>query len=761
MSKVLKTAAIVVGAVALVATGVGALAGAGIALGLSAGTLATIATVASIATVAGGVLSIGAALTAKKPGVTASGSQTSFSADPDDGLPLAIGRTGTGGKIGFRKGFDTNDAGDNDREAFVSILSVGPIDAIEGQTVDRAAVTYSPTGAAIGAFAGFMWSLSQLGALPQPAALGFGAGAGSPPGWTAAHKLSGLAAASWTLRFDTKAKLYQNGVPAPLWVVRGVPCYDPTKDSTYPGGSGPQRIADPADTAAYDAASATWTYTENPYLLALHWAHGFWQRDKTVAGSTYQRVMGIGSPWAAIDAGAFVEGRNIAAANGWTAGGVIYSTDGKWDSMKRILQAGMGEPLALGARISCMVNAPKVSLATITIDDVVGPASVGATQPRRDRINTITPRYRLEENNWQFLPGSPISVAAHVATDRGKRSRVQDYPFIQNTSQVATAVRYDIENAREFGPIVLPLKLVWMGYKPGDCVTATLPELGLNAQPVLLLNRELGASSGVVTMTARSETGAKHPFALGQTTTPPPTPGVTNGVTAPTPGATAWAITQTELTSASGTIPALEITGAVDAGTPDAVLFEYREATAGLGADEGWIAAGIEDALVTRKVIGGVVPGESYQVGVRYRVRGVIGNRLVLGPVTVGAVSSPGSAAPAQVRAIVLTGLSGQLEPILLEPGAGLSVEGEIGLRSDTNAGAGALALRAAIGAGAMATFASVTEYIGPGEPVALSVSGSVANTSADRVFVTIRAEATGPAGMAVRTDTTNYLRVA
>ncbi|KAK0358297.1 hypothetical protein LTR94_035962, partial [Friedmanniomyces endolithicus] len=115
--------------------------------------------------------------------------------------------------------------------------------------------------------------------------------------------------------------------------------------------------------------------------------------------------------------------------------------------------------MALGARISCFVNAPKVSLATITTDDVVGAASVTATQSRRDRVNTITPRYRLEANNWQYLPGAPISVAEHVAFDGGKRSKLYDYPLIQDTKQVATAVRYDIENAREFGPIVLPLKL--------------------------------------------------------------------------------------------------------------------------------------------------------------------------------------------------------------------------------------------------------------------------------------------------------------
>lgn len=641
MAKALKTAAIVVGAVALIATGVGAAAGAGLIGVTVAGTAtfagvaaSTFATIGTLAGVASAVLSVGAMLAAKPPPVT--GNQTAFSANPDDGLPWLIGRSGTAGKITYRIGFDTRDAGDNDRQSFISVLSVGPIDAIEGQTVDKVPTNYTAGGAAIGAYSGWMWSRTQLGALPEATALGFGDGAGTPPGWTAQHKLSGKAAASWTLRFDTKGKQFQGGVPAPLWIARGARCYDPTKDSTYPGGSGPHRIADPSDTAAYDAAMATWEWTENPYLIAMRWAHGIWQRDKSKPGSTYQRVMGIGSPWALIDVAAYVEGRNIAQANGWKAGGVVYSTDGKWDAMKRILQAGMGEPMPLGAKISCLVNAPKVSLATITTDDVVGAASVTATQARRDRLNTITPRFRLEANNWALLPGTPISVPEYVAFDKGKRSRMIDYPYIQSTSQVATAVRYDIENAREFGPIVLPLKLVWMGYKPGDCVTATLPEVGLNAQPILLLNRQLSPASGIVTMTARSETAGKHAFALGQTTTPPPTPGVTAQPLVPTPKDGAWTLSALPAGDQLVT-PTLAISGTCEANV-DGIVFEYRVFDSGAP----WTAAGSDAANATRREITGLRAGTGYEVAVSYTKAGVSGERRVIGPVTTAVVSVKG-----------------------------------------------------------------------------------------------------------------------
>lgn len=622
LSKVLKAAAVVVGAVALAATGIGLAVGAGtvIASGITIGTIATVASVTA------SVLSLAVALTAKKPTAQATGSPTQFSADPDAGIPLVLGRTGTAGNIVMRTAWDTRDAGDNDRQAFVAVHSLGPIAGYDGFTVDKSPVNFS-AGAALGTFAGFMWMVTQLGATPEASALSFGNGAGSPPGWTAAHKLSGKAAATWTLRFDTNGKKYQAGVPAPMWVVRGAKCYDPRKDSTYPGGGGSHRMADPSDTAAYDAAMDTWEFTEDPYLLSLRWAHGFWQRDRSDPSSKYQRVMGIGAPWALIDVPAFVEGANISAANGWKAGGIIYSGDDKWASMKKLLQAGMGEPLALGARISCLVNAPKVSLATIGKDDLAGKASVAATQPRRNRINTITPRYRLEDNNWQLLPGPPIGVPEYVVLDKGKRSKTQDYPFIQNTKQVATAARYDIENAREFGPITLPLKLVWMGYKPGDCVTVTLPEVGLNSQQVLLLNRDLDPATGVVTMSARSETAAKHPYALGQTTTPPPTPGVTGPLLVPTPGLTDWSLSVLPAAD-NARVPTLLVTGAVKPNV-DSVLFEYRV----FGSGAAWSTAGSDVPSVTRREIAGVIAGTQYEVAVSYARNGVAGDRRIIGPV--------------------------------------------------------------------------------------------------------------------------------
>ncbi|KQN33624.1 hypothetical protein [Sphingomonas sp. Leaf38] len=630
MSKFAAKAALLVGAVALAATGFGAVASAGLlgagftvsaATAATASLLATVSTIATIASVAAGALSLASALTAKKPDGTAGGSQTEFTADPNAGVPYLMGRTGTAGNIVFRRASDGWSANTpNDLQDLVTIFSgAGPIDGYERFTSDKGTISFDGAGNAIGDFRDKMFQRTQRGLCPESASLTVQAGSSARPnGWTTAHKLSGLAAAIWRLRYDSKQRFFQNGVPAPLWIIRGVLTYDPRLDSTYPGGSGSHRHDN----------EATWTWSENPYLHALTWCIGRHQNGK--------RVMGLGAAIDSIIVSDFVEGANIADANGWKLGGVVYSRpDTKWNVLKQMLQAGAGEPLKTGARIGCMVNAPRVSLATITEADIIGDSKLAAMQPIRSRINTIIPRYRSETHQWEMVPAAPIRVPEHITEDGDERSKEITYSLVQDVEQAATLARYDIENTRELGPGTFPLLPKWINYKGGDCVTIQRGDLA--PLKVLILRRTIEPSTPKVTFEVRSETDGKHAFALGQTTSPPPTASV--GAYDPSvaaPASTDWTVSGVTLNANGVSIPAIVAEGLVALATADAVIFDYRPYVAGTAAQDGWIGAGIDAPTINRKEFTGVTPGTQYEVSIRYRVRGVIGDRRILGPATAG-----------------------------------------------------------------------------------------------------------------------------
>lgn len=515
--KALRTAAFVIGGAALIATGIGAAASIGAFGSLAAGTmsaatastLATIAAVGKVAAVVAGGLSVIAATA--KPRGTVGGNPTKFTINKESGYPYIMGRTMSGGRVVHRQYYGPKNA----YESWVTVHSIGPVKSLGALEVEKQPVTFSG-GAATGTYADHMWLDEQLGACPESTAM---AGPlGDFPGWNASSKMSGMAADLWTLKFDSKGKLYPTGVPQRGRVVEGVYVYDPRQDSTYPGGDGPCRIGD----------EATYVWSENPALHALTWAYGRIQNGILIAGG--------GLPITGIDVAPFVEWANTCEVNNWKVGGVVYTADDdSWDVLVMIAQAGGGEVMPVGAMLSCTFSAPRVSIGLITSKDIIGTVDVPGSASRRQRRNTVIPRVRLESHGWEMVPLEAVPIPDYVTIDGGRRPKEVILPLVQSEDQGVQLALYDVLNARELDPIVLPCKVYALGYRPGDCLTVDIPEASLTARDVIVREREIEAGNFGVTLTCRTETPGKHPFALGKTGTPPPTPDLTIPERFPTP----------------------------------------------------------------------------------------------------------------------------------------------------------------------------------------------------------------------------------
>lgn len=601
-------------------------------IALATGNPGLAATLQTVAVVASAVALV-SSFFVKPPGLGGGGTTTDWKADPQAGVPIVIGRTANGGNIVHHDSFGK----DNKFAFFSTVLSYGPIEEYEALLVDRQAVTFDGSNNAVGYYSDRMWLDTQLGATPEASAL-TPTNIGPWPGWDAASKLSGFAADLWELKYDVKGDVnYINGIPKRLSILKGVKVYDPRLDSTYPGGSGSCRALN----------ESTYVYSENPWLHALTWAFGRFQNGV--------KVVGVGMALAAINVPAYVEAANIADANGWSCGGVVYSTDDKWDRLKAMAQAGGGVPTRQSAQLSCLVNAPRVSLATITRADLAGDATIAGTTSRRQRINGVVPRYRSEDHDWEIVPAAVVRVADYVTADGGERTRELDMPLVQDVDQAAQLARYEIENNRERGPITLPLKPLWIGYKPGDCVTVDIAEIGLIEQPCIIRNRTIDPATGTVTFELMTETAAKHDALVETGTAPPPvdtTPPDLGTIDAPAAGT--WSVVATSITSGGVAQPALVITGASDNDTADGIVFEYRISGAGT-----WNPAGVELTSITRKEILGVNPDTSYDVAISYRFRGVQGARLII---------TAGGTTPASPYVIVGSGAAVAASDVTFSP---------------------------------------------------------------------------------------------
>ncbi len=615
MAKVLKTVAVIASVVALTL----AIPGVGTALGLSAATASTIATVATITSLAAG---LGAAALARRPTFSREGNPLQFQTNPQSGLPYPMGRTRMSG---VRIHADTYDAPSFKSESKQDILSFavllgagGPMEEIETFRADKEAVTFDPTtGNTIGTYSNWMAQKVSLG-LAGASALALAFGGGNFPGWTTDHKLSGISHGLWDLRYDPKGDHFAAGVPEPEWIGKWVKVYDPRLDSTYPGGSGSHRALD----------ESTYEWSANPALHALTWALGRWQNGK--------RTLGIGAPVANIRVADFVGAANVADANEWTCGGVEWSTDSKWTILKKILQAGGAEPTMAGAMIGCRVNTPRVSIATVTADKLIDHLTVSTTRSRRDRFNTVIPRYRSEDHDWEIISGSTVSVSEYVTEDGGPRTKEIDFPLVQKETggngdeQAGQLAAYEIVNSREAGPIQFSTGPEFIGIKTGDCITLDVPDEGLDAQPVLVRSRSIDPATLKISFEVETETDAKHDFALGKTTVPPPTYEPTApDLTPPTPNESLWTLSA----PSDAVTPSIVIAGVCEFPGADAVLLEYKKT-----ADSEWLTLGKAEASApVNQTISSLDGSTQYEARVAYQSGNRVGDWLELDAVTTAA----------------------------------------------------------------------------------------------------------------------------
>lgn len=431
----------------------------------------------------------------------ATGSVTQTIIDPNAPQPYVMGEGYVAGVERYRQSWGgTIDRVPNPYLGFLHVYSGGgPADSITPY-VDFQSL---PPGSW---YDGWLLTTTQLGACPEASAL-------LPTGWTGApnrdatSKLSGQAAIFWTLRFDKDGKRYTGGIPQTGAYGRWVKVYDPRKDSTRAGGSGSHRIG----------IESTYEWSENPALHAGTYAFGRYQNGK--------RVLGIGLPDSAIDWPVVAAWANTCDANGWTIFGRIFEPGDRNQNLSDICAAGGGAPVKAGGVLSFHYWAPRVSLDTVTEADLAeDEASVVAMAPWRERINTIVPKYRGGfDQNWEMVDAAKVSVATYVTEDGEEKATAWPWNLVKSVNQAAQLSSYKIQDMRELQPIVITCGPRLRAYRPGECLQLNIPRLGLNTKAVIMKRRRDPARN-TVTLTLMGETDGKHAFALGQTTTPPPTP---------------------------------------------------------------------------------------------------------------------------------------------------------------------------------------------------------------------------------------------
>ncbi len=594
-------------AVTVVNTAMVAAAGAALP-GLSFSAQLAVANFATKAVVFGGLAAASAAL--MRPNIPSSGTSLDFKPDPKAPVRGAMGYTALGGNKVFQATWGY-------KKVAMSLgvaLSLGPIDQVPRFEADGATVSFTgQQNEATGFYAADMWQRTTLG-LPGDAALlpptGLKYGNPGLTGWGTQHAAPQTAFSFWTMvqaKNPEDRDVFTNGVPDPRWIGRWMKVWQPRYDSTYPGGSGPQRRDD----------WRTWGWSENPYDHALAWVRGHYKLNLDGSIDRTKRIAGIGAPDSAIDIPAFVEGANIADANGWTISGEWSTGDGKFQTLLAMLQAGGGEPISRGAQISVLVNAPRVATYTYTRDDLIGQAEIRPLTPRRERKNTIIPRYKSEANGWQYVPAGEVTSSVYRDEDRGEpRSLEIEYTHVRNAKQAGQLAAYDLANLREGLTATLPSKVHLMHVHPGACITVDVPELALAGQKFIVRRATTNHQAASVTLELRSESDAKHAWALGQAAQPAPSPSLSavDPKYVPPPAAEDWTVLPKPPGDGGVSQPIFVIEAPVETTDIVAVIIKHGPSASGPWTD-GYEGSPRADG---RYEVAGLTPGQTYCVSLQY-----------------------------------------------------------------------------------------------------------------------------------------------
>ncbi len=244
--------------------------------------------------------------------------------------------------------------------------------------------------------------------------------------------------------------LFEKGKPDFEFVMRGLREYDPRKDSTVAGGSGPQRLNDPS----------TYVFTRNPAVHRLNYQLGL------RALNSGRTLIGEGKSLGQLDLATYFVAMNVcdtikAGKPTYECGLWVTGADDHTEILKEFEDAMAGYGLNRRGLSGVIAGAPQIPVLEITKDDLdTGRSSEYQFKKSAfERYNHLSGQFLSIDDLWNPQSLKPVYSNADVAADGRNRQTSND--FLQVTdpdiAQYLLTIRY--RQNRMGGTATLPVSL--------------------------------------------------------------------------------------------------------------------------------------------------------------------------------------------------------------------------------------------------------------------------------------------------------------
>jgi hypothetical protein len=475
--------------------------------------------------------------------------------------------------------------------------------------------------------------------------------------WVAGDNCAGVALFIATYKADkgdAKNPVWSGGKPSFLPVIKGALLYDPRKDSTVPGGSGPHRWADPS----------TREWDDNLVVARYNWLRGFFACERV----DQPDMLLVGRGLSAVEA---PPERIFAAANlcdeiaedgapRWRVDACIYSTDTFIETEEAFAAACAGTIVQREGGVEVIPGHAQSVVAEITDADLLidSPVDYEAERGERDDdwVNTVIGRYVEPSMKWADHAAPVRRVVADVVADKKPREETLSLQFVTRVNQAQYAAEYKRRLGRLLATGTIPLGPRYIGLEEGDWIGWTSARRfggGRKVFQIVSWSFDQTRKSKRVLRQIAASVYAPVTLYVDKAVADQPLP--PDFGSAPATGA--WAFSGDVVNNAGSLVPTLRFNGAVEDDGIDAVMFEYGTgATApDLGDDTLWTLAGTAPSTVLEWTVAGVDAAPKYWGAVSYSSGGTRSDRVLLGPVTfdLGAIAPPSPSTPTLVATTV------------------------------------------------------------------------------------------------------------
>lgn len=436
---------------------------------------------------------------------------------------------------------------------------------------------------------------------------------------------------------DQKNPVWPSGRPRFLFVVRGLKCYDPRKDSTVPGGSGPHRWSDPS----------TREWTDNAIVCRYNWVRGVYACNRV----NDPDMLLIGRGLSAVEAppeNVFARANICDELVSLTAGGTekryrvggLIRADDEYLTVEEYFAAACGGVITQPQ--GCVEIEPgqaKSPTFFFTDADLIVGSEVQwndfLSEANDEWINTVIPRYIEPEQRWTDHAAPIRRDVADVIADGGPREETLSLPLVTSAMQAGRCgeIRRRMGRLQGRGSITLGPRFAEI--EEGDWGVWTSPRRFGGGGRTVRVEAWSSPENGHMQLQLRQISASCFSdgpdFDDGSIAAAPP---VLPAIGMPAAGA--WNLAAATISPTGVMVLGLVFTGAVEDQFARFVKLEYwrSDGVTPPASVTNWNTVGVFGPDVTRAEVPGLEGNKVFYGAVSYVVNGVPGERRILGPVT-------------------------------------------------------------------------------------------------------------------------------